>query len=153
MEKTKFSFGKAMVNLKSLKFLTLSVVFTLLFMGVGLESNAQAITPSPNATAFTPSTFKGMDFVADKQTALNLIQAEVAALQSQNANVGGMTEIEHTLRLFYYKTVGQKIQGDLSIPVALASGYTELVTYADDFHNGSAPVTGIVNDLVGILDL
>lgn len=149
MEKTNFSLRKTIVTLKSLKFLTMSVVFTLLFMGVGFTSNAQV---SSSAGAFDQSTFKNVDFAVDKNAAIQLIKTEYTSLVAQAPNLSGQSEAQNSLKLFFYEKVAVRLGSNQSIHEALAGGSNELSVYAANLNNGSSMVSGVVDGLVDLLD-
>ena len=139
-----------MLIIKSLKFLTMSVVFTLLFMGVGFSSNAQVTS---SASAFDQTSFKGMNFVADKDAAIQLIKTEYAAFTAQAQSLSGPAEANNSLKLFFYEKVAVRLSADQSIPEALAASSSELATYATSMTNGTNQVSSIVNGMVDLLDL
>lgn len=134
MKKTNFTlfhFEKTLA--RQLKFLALSMVFTIVFLGAGNSLFAQGISPDNAGGSEYAEMFKDYDFIADKNQAYSIIYAAVVELEGNGTPTGGLAEATHTSSVLFMKTAANKIQNNVSIIDALSTSYVELLNYTANF--------------------
>lgn len=134
MKKTNFTlfhFEKALG--RKFKFLALSMVFTILFLGASNSMFAQGITPTGAAGSEYAELFKDYDFIDDKNEAYSILQAAVIELQGSGLPNGGVAEANHTSTVFFMKSAANKIQNNISVLDALSESFVELLAYTANF--------------------
>jgi hypothetical protein len=154
MKKTNFTlfhFEKTLA--RRFKFLALSMVFTILFLGAGNSVFAQGITPTGAAGSEYAELFKNYDFIDDKNEAYSILYAAVIELQGNGMPNGGIAEANHTATVFFMKAAASKIQNNTTVIDALSESYVELLGYAANFKgNINVDEEAIAIEVANLLD-
>lgn len=134
MKKTNFTLFHFEKTLgRKFKFLALSMVFTIMFLGASNSLFAQGISPGGANGSEYAELFKNYDFIDDKNEAYSILYSAVAELQDSGSPAGGLAEAEYSSTIFFMKKAANQIADNVSIIDALSSSYVELLAFASNF--------------------